>query len=441
MADIAINILGLLITLGVLVTFHEWGHYIAARKLGVKVLKFSVGFGKPLFKKIDKNGVEWIVAAIPLGGYVKMLDEREGNVPEDELAQSFNRQPVWKRNVIAAAGPVANFLLAFLVYVVMFMVGTYTVKPVMDDPVAESIAANAGLQKNQRIVSIDGIDVSGWKDVTWALVERIGQKGRIDVGVEDIYSHQQSRHQLNIANWVVDDHRPEVLETLGIKIKTDWEPQVFSVAENGAAQKAGLIKGDIISGINGQPMASFADVRNFMGSLESTSQLEVNVLRDGSEILFWIYPQKVDDRMMLGIGAYPLVELRPSGFLDSLELAWNETLRVIGLTMTMFKKLFTGEVSPKSLGGPLSIAESAGSSFSAGLVYFLGFLAMISVNLGLVNLLPVPVLDGGHLLLNTLESIKGSPLSGGAQEFAARIGLILVLSLMAVAIFNDFARL
>ncbi|WP_144391648.1 RIP metalloprotease RseP [Pleionea sediminis] len=442
MSDFFLYTISLIVTLGVLVTFHEWGHYYAARKLGVKVLRFSVGFGSPIWKRVAKNGVEFVVAAIPLGGYVKMLDEYEGDVAEEEKSKAFNQQPIWKRNIIVAAGPFANFVLALVVFWLMFMLGILEPKPILSSPTKDSIAEKAGLQANHEIVKIDGEDVSGWKGVTWALVERLGEQGQIVVETQSTETGVFTTHTLNIDSWQVDDRRPDVLGSLGIIPKFDRDAIIGQFSEKSPAKEAGLKAGDKIVALNGEKINLFDELAEFMQKLDSADPIQVSVMRDSNILNFSVTPISTDSGYLLGIWAANLpVEVHKAGVFEAFQLAMDETWEVISLTVTMLKKLILGEVSTKSLGGPISIAEGAGSSVRGGLVYFLSFLGMISVNLGLINLLPVPMLDGGHLLFNTIERLKGKPLSDRALDFGRSIGLVMVLGLMAIAIFNDIARL
>ncbi|WMS86965.1 RIP metalloprotease RseP [Pleionea litopenaei] len=441
MIEFLYNLVFFLVALGILVTFHEWGHFYAARKLGVKVLRFSVGFGKPLWRRVGKDGVEYVVAGIPLGGYVKMLDEREGNVAESERSQAFNRQALWKRNVIVFAGPLANFVLALVVYWLMFFSGTWVMKPIVAEPLAGSIAQTAGVQRNDQILKVDGQSVNGWNDVVWALVERLGESGQIDLEVLDWSNNQTKSLKLDISDWKVDDRRPDPLASLGLTQIDAIDPLVYELDPNGAAQQAGIKPRDRILQLNDTKISSFRDVQGFMQAVQSDQAISVKVNRDGQEQEFQVYPRQVEQNWLLGIKVYSYFEYESAGFIGSFKLAVNKTAEVIALTGTMFKKLIVGEVSTKSLGGPLSIAEGAGSSARGGWVYFLGFLGIISVNLGLINLLPVPMLDGGHLLFNAIEWLKGKPLSDEAQEYGLRIGMVLVLGLMAIALFNDIARL
>ncbi|NVJ60477.1 MAG: RIP metalloprotease RseP [Gammaproteobacteria bacterium] len=438
--DILYNLFFFLVALGVLVTFHEWGHFYAARKLGVKVLRFSVGFGKPLFKKVGKDGVEYVIAGIPLGGYVKMLDEREADVPDDQKAFAFNRQPVWKRNIIVFAGPFANFVLALALYWVMFLSGTWVFKAVVEQPPEQSIAASAGLNLNDQIVEVDGTPVTGWKEVSWALVERLGEQGEISLRVIDVFGHERDV-LLSINDWAVDERRPDVLGSLGLQPKKSIPPVLGEVSEGLPADLAGLRTGDLIVEMNKKPIASFNEISLFMSKVSNNEPIELIIENESGKKELLVAPELNNGRWIIGVMPMPMYEFHQAGPLDSILLAYDETVKVLKLTATTFVKLITGEVSPKALGGPIAIAEGAGASARGGWVYFLSFLGMISVNLGLINLLPVPVLDGGHLLFNTLEWLKGKPLSESAQEYGMRIGIVLVLGLMAIAFINDIARL
>jgi regulator of sigma E protease len=444
--DFVVELLAFLVTLGILVTFHEWGHFFAARKLGVKVLRFSVGFGKPLWRKVGKDGVEYVVAGIPLGGYVKMLDEREAEVPESLAHQAFNRQPLWKRNIIVLAGPVANFVLAILVFWLMFMMGVVTLKPELGQVAADSLAAQSGLRAGDRIIAIDGEPVTDWQDTQFALAKRMGDAKPIEMMVQR--DQQQVSLVIDTTHWRYDDRRPDLLDSLGLKPS---RPDVIlgEIVEGMPAAQAGLQPGDKVVKIDDAELEGWQD---FVTRIQSSNgrSLSLTVIRKGQPVTVTLVPEKTEDGYKIGAG---LDRDYLKGFYDerliikkydvfaafsaALERFWD----MIGLTVTFIKKLILGEVSTKSLGGPLAIAEGAGSSARGGLVIFLGFLGMISVNLGLINLLPVPVLDGGHLLFNIMEAIKGKPLSEATQEYGMRIGMVLVLGLMAIAIINDFARL
>ncbi len=441
-----VELIAFLVTLGILVTFHEWGHFYAARKLGVKVLRFSVGFGKPLWKKIGKDGVEYVVAGIPLGGYVKMLDEREAEVSEALLPQAFNRQPLWKRNIIVLAGPVANFVLAIIAFWMMFMMGVISLKSELGTITPGSLAAKSGLMAGDQIVEIDGEKVVDWEDTQFALARRMGDEQPINITV--LRGSKEKALVIDTKLWTYDDRRPDLLKSLGMK---PARPQVVlgEVVDDMPASHAGLKPGDQVVKVDDLLLEGWQEFTELI-SQSSGRTLSLTVVRNGDEEIVSVTPQKTDDGYKIGAGLereyyssfyeerliVKKYDVLPA-FYASIERFWD----MIGLTVTFIKKLILGEVSTKSLGGPLAIAEGAGSSARGGLVIFLGFLGMISVNLGLINLLPIPVLDGGHLLFNIMEAIKGKPLSEATQEYGMRIGMVLVLGLMAIAIINDFARL
>ncbi len=446
MVDIVIQLLAFLVTLGILVTFHEWGHFYAARKLGVKVLRFSVGFGKPLWQKIGKDGVEYVVAGIPLGGYVKMLDEREAEVPDELKKQAFNRQPLWKRNIIVLAGPVANFVLAIAAFWIMFMMGVISLKSELGTVTADSLAAKSGLQAGDQIIAIDGEPVVDWEDTQFALARRMGDAAPIEVLV--LRGNQEKSVVIDTTEWTYDDRRPDLLKSLGMK---PARPQIIlgDVVVGMPADKAGLKTGDHVIAVNGEPLEGWQAFVDWIAQSQGNA-LTLTIVRDEQEQTVEVIPQSTEDGYKIGTGPdreyftafyEKRIVTKKYGFFEAFNAAIERFWDMIELTVTFIKKLILGEVSTKSLGGPLAIAEGAGSSARGGLVIFLGFLGMISVNLGLINLLPIPVLDGGHLLFNIMEAIKGKPLSEATQEYGMRIGMVLVLGLMAIAIINDFARL
>ena len=435
-----------IVALGILVTFHEFGHFWVARKLGVKVLKFSVGFGKPIWQRTAKDGVNYIIASIPLGGYVKMLDEREGEVPPEESAYAFNNKSVWARMAIVLAGPVANFILAVFFYWMIFIMGIGGFSTEMGEIAPDSIAGRAGLTIGDKITKVDGEPVLLEQDMVTALARRIGDKTEIQLEVEKVGNHQLKTLKLDISGWELDTDRPDILGSLGIRHKTD-DPEfsvgIATVAKGSSADKGGIKPADLIKGYDGETIKSWSDL---VSRIRSQPGEQVNILieRDGElrEISVVIGSQQQDGQEIGLLGVLPdHFKTRKGGVGESFNLAIHETGKMISLTMQLFKKLLVGDISPKSLSGPLSIAEGAGGSARGGLVYFLSFVAMISVNLGFINLLPIPLLDGGHLLFFSIEAIKGKPLSEKVQEIGMQIGMLMVFALMAIAIFNDLSRL
>lgn len=456
MIDFLWNTASFIVALGVLVSIHEYGHFWVARKLGVKVLRFSVGFGKALWSRTAADGTEYVIAAIPLGGYVKMLDEREGNVAPEDLPQAFNTQPVTSRIAIVAAGPVANFLLAILVYWWMFVLGVPALKPNLGEIPPQSIAAEAGLRSGDEIVSIDGKAVTNRDEVNMAIVRRMGETSHISIGVRHIDDSIVREYDLQLQDWQVDPMRPDVLGSLGIVFWTPVFPaELGEIVPGQAAAQAGLQKADRIISINQQSVDDWYDVVDIISDLPDT-ELQLLIERDSTPIEIRVKTgSRIQDGKTfgyLGVGRPELPESELTrlestryrhqyGFFEAIGEGINKTWEITLLTFRFIGKIFTGEVSPKSLSGPITIAQGVGAYASYGFVFFLNFLGMISVNLGIINLLPIPVLDGGHLLYYTIELFRGKPLSEAFQEMGYRIGLLLVLSLMVFTIINDISRL
>lgn len=446
------NALFLVVAIGILVTVHEFGHYWVARRCGVRVLRFSVGFGSPLLKWLGKDGTEYVVAAIPLGGYVKMLDEREGNVPPEQVQFAFNRQSVASRIAIVIAGPAFNFMFAVFAFWLMYLIGIAALKPVVGEVAPGSIAARAGLQSGERILRIDDEAVSSWEDVAYALVERVGETGELTLETEPQAGGSSRRYALALDGWVLEGKEPNPLESIGIKPFLPVLPAVIgAVQAEGPGQQAGLQAGDKVLRVDGQPIKDWADlVKHITVSVDKPLRFELE--RAGQAQILTVTPRLKDGASAprsgyLGIGPEvpaDLLELQHTvqfGPVDAFGRGVSKTWDISVLSVKMLGKLFTGALSIESLSGPISIARGAGASASGGIEYFLSFLALISINLGIINLLPVPMLDGGHLMYYLIESVRGRPLSERVQEFGLRIGMSLVLGLMLVAVYNDLARL
>jgi len=456
MIDFLWNTASFIVALGVLVTIHEYGHFWVARKLGVKVLRFSVGFGKALWSRTAKDGTEYVLAAIPLGGYVKMLDEREGEVADEVKHQAFNRQKVTTRIAIVAAGPIANFILAILVYWWMFVLGVPALKPYLGEIPAHSIAAEAGIESNDEIISIDGKHVGNFREVTLALARRMGEVGEITMEVRHQNQSLVTQHSLKLDSWQLDSKQPDVLKSLGIiRWQPDYPATLGEIIPDEAAARSGLKRGDKIISINQQPMTSWSEVVTMIRSLPD-AELQLVIERNSQQLAITVMTGSREDqdgkRGFLGVGVPDLPEQvmkrmesmryrQQYGFFEAIGQGIDKTWEITLLTFRFIGKIFSGEVSPENLGGPITIAQGAGAYASYGFVFFLNFLGMISVNLGIINLLPVPVLDGGHLLYYVVEMIRGKPLSESFQDMGYRIGMLLVLSLMVFTIFNDISRL
>jgi len=453
-ADLLHNVVFFILAIGVLVTFHEFGHYWVARSLGVKVLRFSVGFGKPIFTWRRKKGddeIEYVIAAIPLGGYVKMLDEREGDVDESQKARAFNRQPILNRIAIVAAGPIFNFLLAIALYWIVFINGVDGVKPVIGQPEAESIAAQAGFVDEDEILSVGSTDIVTWQSFRLALIDHGIDGGSLKIKVKTA-DRMMVERELLIGDRHILDSDADVIQQLGFKRWNPEIPAVFGgVTDIGAAHKAGLIKGDLILAIDGQTINNWAHLVEIVQS-SAEKNIEFLVSRESSELFITVTPspRKINNRVTGYIGAYPAIPEEVAqkskvhidytvwqAFAHSIEKTWTMS----ALTLRVLGKMLLGEAALENISGPITIATYAGITASIGITTYLSFLAMISVSLGVLNLLPIPMLDGGHLFYYIIEFVKGSPVSEKFEEIGQQIGLSLLLMLMALAIFNDIQRL
>ena len=444
-------IVGTLIALGVLVTFHEFGHFWVARRCGVKVLRFSVGFGMPLLRWHDKQGTEFVVAAIPLGGYVKMLDEREGDVPLDQLDQSFNRKSVRQRIAIVAAGPIANFLLALFFFWVLAMLGSEQVRPVIGAIESGSIAAKAGLTAGQEIVAIDGEATTGWSAVNLQLVRRLGESGSLQVLVREQGSTADTPRELVLNEWLKGADDPDPIRSLGIRPWRPVLPPVLAeIDPKGPAQAAGLKSGDRLLALDGKAVDDWQQVVDTV-RMHPDTKIMLRVERDSAQIdvpvMLAARGESKAPSGYLGAGVkaidWPPEMIREVSYgpLAAIGEGARRTWTMSILTLDSLKKMLFGELSVKNLSGPITIAKVAGASAQSGVADFLNFLAYLSISLGVLNLLPIPVLDGGHLLFYLVEWVRGRPLSDRVQGWGIQIGISLVVGVMLLALVNDLGRL
>jgi regulator of sigma E protease len=438
-----------IIALGILVAVHEWGHFWVARRCGVHVERFSVGFGKPLWRRVDKLGTEYVIAAIPLGGYVRMLDERVDNVPANKAHKAFNRQSVGKRMAIIAAGPGVNFIFAVLALFVMYLIGVQTIKPIVGEITPGSIVAQAGLESGDEIIAVGSRQTLDWEAVNLELISYVGD-ARLPITLRRARGFEQELI-IPIDKWKFDPDKQSSLASLGIApMRPDITLEIAVVAKNSAAQRIGIQMGDTITHFDQQPIASWQELVAKISERPSAA-VEFTVIRAQQTMqLVGELDQTDGDFGPRGyLGVSPRVEPWPDGvvfnhqygMIDGFYQALDRTWRLMTLSVEMIGKLFTGDVSVKNLSGPISIAQGAGASAEYGFVYFLSFLALISVNLGIINLLPLPMLDGGHLMYFSIEWLTGKPVSENIQEIGFKIGGVLLLGLMSIAIFNDIARL
>ncbi|MGB5854938.1 MAG: sigma E protease regulator RseP [Oceanisphaera sp.] len=449
MGGILWNLGAFIVALGILVAVHEYGHFWVARRNGVKVERFSIGFGKAIWRRMGKDGTEYVVAMIPLGGYVKMLDGRVDEVPEALKDQAFNHKSVWARMAIVVAGPMANFVFAIFAFWLMFLIGVPAVKPVLNDVTQSSPAAEAGLLPGMEILAIDGKAVRTWEDVNFALIARIGDDAT-KFSVQDNRG-QKTEARIALANWQFNPDEQSPISALGlVPVGPALTLTVAQVVENGPASAAGVKTGDVLQAINGETLTDWRDLVNKVQASPEI-EMELAVQRNGQRQSILLTPARHEstDRVIGYAGLAPQVlpvadeyrfDLR-YGPLAAVGAGMSRTWDLTVLTFQMLGKLVTGVVSVDNLSGPISIAKGAGATAEYGLVYFLGFMALVSVNLGIINLLPLPVLDGGHLLFYVIEAVTGRPVPEKIQEVGFKIGAALLVMLMGLALFNDFARL
>ena len=445
------NLLSFIVALGILVTVHEYGHFWVARKNGVKVIRFSVGFGRAIWRKTDKQGTEYVIAMIPLGGYVKMLDERVDEVEAQDKDKTFNSKSVYQRIAIIAAGPFANFGFAILAFYLMFLLGVPSIKPVIGSLTAGSIAEQAQLDPGSEIVSIAGQQTRDWQDVNLALVGEMGSDS-ITIKTKTNNSQYISEHKLDTKNWQFSPEKSSALTSLGL---VPFRPKVYNeltaVAKGSPAARAGLQVGDKLVSINETEMTP--DWSSFSQKIKQYPDQEISItlIRNGQQQVLYAKPEgkKQGSRLVGYLGVSPKYDAWPEqyqfqlafGPLDAMGESVTRTWNLVTLSFNMIGKLITGDVSVKNLSGPIAIAQGAGNSAGYGLVYFLGFLALISINLGIINLLPLPVLDGGHLLYYLIELLTGKPVPEKVQEMGFKFGALALLGLMSIALFNDLSRL
>ncbi len=437
------TILSFLFALGILITFHELGHYWAARRCGVKVLRFSVGFGKPLWRRVDKNGTEWAVASIPLGGYVKMQDEPAPDADPMAPTVDFSSQPVRNRFFIVAAGPMANFILAAVLYAGLSWVGSEEPAPILATPVVNSAAQIAGVQAGDRVISVDGQAVTSWRDVRWEMLDQSVSGGRVDLTV-DRFDRETPLTLILPASGA--EPETDALALAGIGLDTGL-PKIGQVQSNSAAAAAGLQAGDVVQSIG---LLQDPDVRQMIELVQSSAgeALPLTINRAGVQLSLSVVPQPspTDDGQTVGrIGVslgsdVPMVTVQ-HGPIDSLWQGSVRTFETAWFSLKMLGKMVTGVVSWKNISGPVTIADYAGQTARVGLAAYIAFIALVSVSIGVLNLLPIPMLDGGHLMFYVIEMVRGKPAPPKWLEVGQRAGVFVLAGLMTLAIFNDMTRL
>ena len=447
-------IFAFIFALGILITFHEFGHYWVARKCGVKILRFSVGFGRPLWRKeFGRDNTEFVVGAVPLGGYVKMLDEREDTVPESERTRAFNNKTLGERFAIVVAGPLFNFIFAVLAYWVIYVIGISGLKPLVGYVEAGSVAMQAGFRVDDEITGINGQGTPTWNTALEQLVGGVIDRGIATVSVRDTRGYERLL-EVDLASISIDAMaQGNLLRLLGIEPVRPAVPAIIGeVANQGAAREAGIAAGDRIVAVDGVPVRNWQHWVELIRAAPGVPLL-VRINRDGGYLEIDLTPgEKLSEQGetigYIGVGLDPDYDI--DGSLFAIEAYPPHTALVKGIgrtidmtvtTLQILGRMVTGQASLKNLSGPVSIAQYAGQTAQLGIVAFLGFLAIVSISLGVLNLLPIPLLDGGHLFYFFIEFFKGSPVSVPLQLLGQRIGIMLLLGLMVLAFYNDIIRL
>ncbi|MFK8080778.1 MAG: RIP metalloprotease RseP [Granulosicoccus sp.] len=452
-SNVVLSAIAFLVALGILISIHEFGHFWVARKVGIKVLRFSIGFGKPLFSRTGKvDNTEFVLAAIPLGGYVKMLDEREGEVDGSEQHRAFNRQPLWARSAVVIAGPLANFLLAIAAYWLVMLMGISGVAPLIGAPQADSAAERAGFVYEDLILSVDGQKTQTWTDARIALLESSLNATRpLQVEVEQADGQLVVR-QLPVTQDQMLKSDGDAVANLGFR--TWWpevDPVVGGVVEGGAADQAGLLIGDTIIAVDGQRLSSWRQLVEIVQPSAGV-ELALEIEREGRTLALTLIPEAVQvgeqnvgrigimetQSETLSARSQVVVKYPPlAAFGEALQRTWDMSI----LTVRMLGKLVVGQASLDNISGPISIAQYAGQSASIGVDHYINFIALISISLAVLNLLPIPMLDGGHLVYFAAEALRGKPVSERVQIWGQQLGIVVLGSLMFLAFYNDIWRL
>ncbi|MAS83615.1 MAG: RIP metalloprotease RseP [Legionellales bacterium] len=447
------SLLAFIVSIGILITFHEYGHFCVAKFFDVKILRFSIGFGKSIFiKHFGKDETEFSIAALPLGGYVKMLDSREGNVAKNEMNREFNGKPLWQRFCIVLAGPVFNFILAIILYTVIYTVGVQGLKPIIGEVESSSMGAKSGFVAKQEIVSVNGIITPTWSNVVDSLVSQTVSGDTAKITVKDIDGIQKSVY-LDLSRISIDEIADgKLLKKIGIVIeKLEIAPIIGDIVKNSPGEASGLQKNDKIIAVNDEIIESWDEWVEIIRR-SPNQQLNIDILRNETIKNIALVPENIlENGKNIGrIGVRPEItdDLYESYFaLEQYSLhlailkAFDKTWEMSVLTLKVLGKIIIGDASVKNLSGPISIAKYAGQSASIGFTALLTFLAIVSISLGVLNLLPIPLLDGGHLVYYIIEFITGRPVSDSMQIIGQQIGIVLLLSLMSIALYNDFIRL
>jgi regulator of sigma E protease len=449
---ILISIAGVIMTILFVVGTHEAGHFFMARRMGVKVLTFSIGFGKRIWSWHDKTGTEYVLAWIPLGGYVRMLDESEGKVDSKDLHLAYNNQPFYKKFLIVAAGPCTNFLCAVLLYWLIFTLGFVTIKPIIGNVMSNSIASEAGLKPKQQITHIDDQEADTWPRILFKLLIHTGSKDKVTVDVIDPVTKTNKTYTLDLTNWKMNDLNPDPFTSLGFT-PFDIEPPLVigQITPDSAAEKGKLTVGDKLVALDHVELKDWTQMSDTIQA-HPDQEVMFSVIRNGKKIELPVLLGSQRSLLLkkygvLGI-APPMVDLPASmqqkikyGPLAALPRALQETVDLTKFNLLLFGKMFTGKLSLESLGGPITIFNSAGNSLNYGFLPFISFLAFLSISIGIINILPIPGLDGGHLFIQMIESIMGRPIAEVVINNLYRAGFLFLFFILLHALINDVMRM
>lgn len=453
MLKIVISIIAIILTVIIVVGFHELGHFIVARLVGVKVLRFSIGFGKAIAKFYDRRGTEYVIAPIPLGGYVKLLDEREGPVNSEDLIYAYNRQPYYKKLLVVIAGPLFNLLLAFILYWLLFIIGFYSPIPIIGSILSPSPAEQAHLQSQQEIVAIDGRQTPSWIAVILAMSKRAGDtNGYMTISTRGLDQKQAHEYSINLSQWIIDDLKPDLLKSIGIvPFAAPLSTKIGQIKQHSPAMQAGLKPGDQILKINQiyvndwpslLAVAALFPEQKIKLTIKRYQHIAIIDTMTGSQY------DSLSNRKKGYLGLLPdtssqqqYIRYHHYSTIPAITQAYHNTSNMIYLNFLLLGKLITGKISVQSLGGPITLFEGAGLAFHQGIIAFISFLAYISIAIGAVNILPIPGLDGGHALLQTIESLFGRPISLKAQIILYYFGMGFLIAVMTQALVNDILRI
>lgn len=451
MLETLLTLFYFILALFLLVTVHEYGHFLVARYCGVKVLRFSFGFGKVLASWYDKKGTEYAWSLIPLGGYVKMLDEREGHLIQNDRSLAFDNQSVQARMAIVLAGPFFNLLFAFIALWLVLVIGMTSLAPMIGDITPASIAAQAGLTPQHEILSLDGKKTSSWRDVQYALMPLIGTHGNVEITVKPLKGGKIETRHLPLAQWTVEKNNPDILGSLGITPFVPSIPPIIGEVVSGTpAALAGLQTGDLVQSMNGTPISDWLVLVDFV-KLHPNAPLELVVNRQGQQKIFVITLSSMMNNSraegLLGVRSQRLewptnwLRTQREGPMQALHTAFHQTIKLTGTTFLLIGRLAMGQLPLKNLSGPLAIAQGARESSRSGASQYLSFLALISISLGVLNLLPIPMLDGGQFLFFLIEFVTRRPIPQRLKSIGVSVGILLMISMMLIALSNDVSRL